>query len=325
MRDDSKFLDQFSPYFLKIDEELGKIFETNVSLIGEVGRHSLLGRGKKLRPLFFILSCELCNYNEGDLYSLSTIFECVHVASLLHDDVLDNAFIRRGKSSANKIWGNSAAVLVGDFLFARASRIAIDKQHFKLSRIISDAAIKMSEGQALELVNTYNLDMTKREYLDIITWKTAELISAACACGGILAGEKEENIKSLKTFGINMGIAFQIIDDLFDYISTTKETGKPAGNDIREGKVTLPLIYLLVDLEKKERDGLQDLFKSTKTSKKNYMRFIELVNSNGIISKCREEAQHYAQMAESSLVIFPDSQAKDSLLKLNRFIVDRSY
>ena len=325
MRDDSKFLDQFSPYFLKIDEELGKIFETNVSLIGEVGRHSLLGRGKKLRPLFFILSCELCNYNEGDLYSLSTIFECVHVASLLHDDVLDNAFIRRGKSSANKIWGNSAAVLVGDFLFARASRIAIDKQHFKLLRIISDAAIKMSEGQALELVNTYNLDMTKREYLDIITWKTAELISAACACGGILAGEKEENIKFLKTFGINMGIAFQIIDDLFDYISTTKETGKPAGNDIREGKVTLPLIYLLVDLEKKERDGLQDLFKSTKTSKKNYMRFIELVNSNGIISKCREEAQHYAQMAESSLVIFPDSQAKDSLLKLNRFIVDRSY
>ncbi|MEA3358002.1 MAG: polyprenyl synthetase family protein [Thermodesulfobacteriota bacterium] len=325
MRDDSEFLDQFSPYFLKIDEELGKIFDTKISLIGEVGRHSLLGRGKKLRPLFFILSCELCNYNEGDLYSLSTIFECVHVASLLHDDVLDNAFIRRGKSSANKIWGNSAAVLVGDFLFSRSSRIAIDKHHFKLLRTISDAAIRMSEGQVMELVNTYNLNMTKREYLDIITWKTAELISAACACGGILAGEKEENIQSLKSFGLNMGIAFQIIDDLFDYVSTTKETGKPAGNDIREGKVTLPLIYSLVDLGKKERDDLQDLFKSAKTSKKNYMRFIELVNSNGIIGKCREEAQHYAQMAESSLTIFPDSKAKDSLLKLNRFIVDRSY
>lgn len=325
MKNNSKFLDQFSPYFLRIDEELGKIFETNVSLIEEIGRHSLLGSGKKLRPLFFILSCQLCNYDEGDLYSLSTIFECVHVASLLHDDVLDNAFIRRGKSSANKIWGNSAAVLVGDFLFARSSRIAIDKQHFKLLKIISDAGIKMSEGQALELVNIYNLSMTKKEYLDIITWKTAELISAACTCGGILAGEKEEIIQSLKSFGLNMGIAFQIIDDLFDYISTTKKTGKPAGNDIREGKVTLPLIYLLVNLEKKERDSLQDLFESAKTSKKNYMRFIELVNRNGIISKCREEAQHYAQMAETSLAVFPDSQAKESLLTLNRFIVDRNY
>ena len=121
MRHDSKFLDQFSPYFLRIDEELGKIFDSKVSLIEEVGNHSLLGRGKRLRPLFFILSCQLCNYNESDLYSLSTIFECIHVASLLHDDVLDNASIRRGKLSANKIWGNSAAVLVGDFLFSKAS------------------------------------------------------------------------------------------------------------------------------------------------------------------------------------------------------------
>lgn len=325
MRNDFKFLDQFSPYFLKIDEELEKIFETNVSLIADIGRHSLLGGGKKLRPLFFILSCQLCDYSEDDLYALSTIFECVHVASLLHDDVVDNALLRRGKSSANKIWGNFAAVLAGDYLFARSARIAVDKRHYKLLRAISDATIKMSEGQALEMVNAYNLKMTKSKYLNIITWKTAELISAACSCGAILAGEKEEAIRSLRRFGLNMGIAFQIIDDLFDYISTEKETGKPEGNDIREGKVTLPLIYLLVDLGEEERNRLQGLFESAKTSRKDYIKFIELVNSNGIINKCRNEAQHYAQMAETDLAVFPDSRAKEFLLELNRFIVERTY
>ncbi|MBN1227749.1 MAG: polyprenyl synthetase family protein [Deltaproteobacteria bacterium] len=325
MKNDSTFLDQFSPYFSKIDEELEGIFKTNVSLIADIGRHSLLGGGKKLRPLFFILSCRLCNYNEGDIYSLSTIFECVHAASLLHDDVVDNALLRRGKSSANKIWGNFAAVLVGDYLFARSARIAIDRKHFKLLRAISDAAIKMSEGQALEIVNAYNLKMTKSRYLNIITWKTAELISAACSCGAILAGEKEETVRSLRRFGLNMGIAFQIIDDLFDYVSNEKETGKPEGNDIREGKVTLPLIYLLVNLGEEEKNSLQSLFKSAKTSRKDYIKFIELVNSNGIIRKCRDEAQHYAEMAETNLAIFPDSQAKESLLELNRFIVERTY
>jgi octaprenyl-diphosphate synthase len=299
-------------------------------LIKEVGSYSLLGGGKRLRPLFFILSCQLCNYNEKDIYTISAIFECLHAASLLHDDVLDNASIRRGRSSANKIWGNSTAVLVGDFLFSRSSRILVEQKHIEFLKILADTATRMTEGQMLELINTHNWSITKKEYTGIITSKTAALISAACASGGIMAGAKKDNIQSLKNFGLNVGIAFQIVDDVFDYISTVEKSGKPIGNDLREGKITegkitLPLIYTLAYLDKGERDGLEDLFKNGKASEKDYLRVIGLVKDNGAINKCREDAISYANLAETHLSLFPDSSIKESLLKLNQFIVNRSY
>jgi len=299
MKDDSNFLDQFAPFFSKINEELDKILDSDVSLIREVGRYSLLGGGKKLRSLFFILSCQLCNYNEKDIYTISAIFECLHAASLLHDDVLDNASIRR--------------------------RILVEQKHVEFLKILADTATRMTEGQMLELINTHNWSITKKEYTGIITSKTAALISAACASGGIMAGAKKENIQSLKNFGLNVGIAFQIVDDIFDYTSTVEKSGKPIGNDLREGKITLPLIYTLAYLDKGERDGLEDLFKNGKASEKDYSRVIGLVKDNGAIKKCRKDAISYANLAETQLSLFPDSPVKESLLELNRFIVNRSY
>jgi octaprenyl-diphosphate synthase len=324
MREESTFLDQFASQFGKINEELGKVLDSKVSLIEKVGSHSLLGGGKRLRPLFFILSCQLCNYHESDIYPLSTVFECLHAASLLHDDVLDNASIRRGKSSANKIWGNSAAVLVGDFLFSRSSRMAVEKKHIEFLKILADTAIRMTEGQMLELINTHNWSITRREYMGIITSKTADLLSAACASGGIVAGAKKDDIESLRNFGLNMGIAFQIVDDVFDYTSSVEKTGKPIGSDLREGKITLPLIYTLTYLEKGERGRLEHLFKNGNASDKDYLRIIELVKDNGATKKCLKDAQDYANLAETYLGPFPDSPIKESLLKLNQFIVDRS-
>ena len=324
MREESKFLDQFAPYFSRINEELGKVFDSKVSLIEEVGNHSLLGEGKRLRPLFFILSCQLCNYHESDMYPLSTVFECLHAASLLHDDVLDNASMRRGRSSVNKIWGNSTAVLMGDFLFSKSSRMAVEKRHIELLKVFADTAIRMTEGQMLELVNTHNWNITRREYMGIITSKTADLLSAACACGGIVAGANKADIQALTNFGLNMGIAFQIVDDVFDYTSTVEKSGKPIGNDLREGKITLPLIYTLNYLEKGEKDRLEHLFKNAKASEKDHVKIIELVQNNGAINKCRKEAQDYANRAETYLSLFPDSPTKESLLKLNQFIVNRS-
>ncbi len=325
MREESEFLDQFDPYFSRINKELDKILDSKVSLIEEVGSYSLLGEGKRLRPLFFILSCQLCNYHESDVYPLSTVFECLHAASLLHDDVLDNASIRRGRSSVNKIWGNSAAVLVGDFLFSKSSRMALEKRHIEFLKVIADTAIRMTEGQMLELVNAHNWNITRREYLGIITSKTADLVSAACASGGIVAGANKSDIQSLKNFGLNMGIAFQIVDDVFDYTSTVEKAGKPIGNDLKEGKITLPLIYTFAYLEKGERDRLENLFKNGKASDKDYFRIIEFVQDNGAINKCRKDAQDYANLAETQLSPFPDSPIKESLLKLNQFIVNRSY
>ena len=325
MREESTFLDQFASQFGKINEELGKVLDSKVSLIEKVGSHSLLGGGKRLRPLFFILSCQLCNYHKSDMYPLSTVFECLHTASLLHDDVLDNASIRRGRSSANKIWGNSTAVLVGDFLFSRSSRMAVEKKHIEFLKILADTAIRMTEGQMLELINTHNWSITRREYMGIITSKTADLLSAACASGGIVARAKKDDIESLRNFGLNMGIAFQIVDDVFDYTSTVEKTGKPIGSDLREGKITLPLIYTLTYLEKGERGRLEHLFKNGNALDKDYLRIIELVKDNGAINKCLKDAQDYADLAETYLSRFPDSPVKESLLKLNQFIVDRSY
>ena len=259
------------------------------------------------------------------MYPLSTIFECIHAASLLHDDVLDNASIRRGRSSANKIWGNSAAVLVGDFLFSKSSRMAVDKKHIEFLRVLTDTAIRMTEGQILELDNTHNWRITRREYMGIITSKTAALISAACASGGIISGAGQDKTQSVKNFGLNMGIAFQIVDDVLDYTSTAEKSGKQTGNDLREGKVTLPLIYTLTYLEKRERDTLEHLFKNGMASERDYLRILELVQDNGAINRCRRDAQGYVDLAESHLSPFPDSPIKESLLRLNQFIVDRSF
>ncbi len=325
MTEESEFLGQFAPYFSRIDEELDKVLDSEVSLIEEVGSHSLLGRGKRLRPLFFVLCCQLCNYHGSDMYALSTIFECIHAASLLHDDVLDNASVRRGRSSANRIWGNSAAVLVGDFLFTKSSRMAIEKKEIELLKVLADAAMRMTEGQILELDNTHNWDMTRKEYMGIITSKTAALISAACAGGGIVAGANQPMIRSLQNFGLNMGIAFQIVDDVLDYTDPLEESGKHIGGDLREGKVTLPLIYTLAYLEKTERDRLEQMFKNGKASDREYLRIRELVLENGAVNQCRKDAQVYVHLAETHLSLFPDSPTKESLLKLNQFIVDRSY
>jgi len=203
--------------------------------------------------------------------------------------------------------------------------MAVEKKHIEFLKVFADTAIRMTEGQILELVNTHNWNITRREYIGIITSKTAALISAACASAGIVAGAKQADIQSLENFGLNMGIAFQIIDDIFDYTSTEKKAGKPIGKDLREGKITLPLIYTLSYLDKEERGRLEHLFKNGNASEKDHSRIIELVQDNGAINRCRKDAQDYVNLAETHLSLFPDSPVKESLLKLNQFIVDRSY
>jgi octaprenyl-diphosphate synthase len=325
IQEESSFLEQFAPHFHRINEELGKVFDTHVPLIEEVGNYSLLGGGKRLRPLFFVLSCKLCDYNDSDMYLLAAIFECIHAASLLHDDVIDNASVRRGKTAANKVWGIPAAVLVGDFLFSKSSRIAAEKTHAEFLRVLAETATMMSEGQILEYMNTHNWSMTKKEYVAIITSKTAALLSAACSCGAIVAGASRADIQSLGDFGRNMGIAFQIVDDIFDYSSTVERTGKSMGSDLREGKITLPLIYTISYLVREERERLEDLFKSGKASEGDYKRITDLVRNNGAIGRCHGDAQEYADLAEQCLSPFPDSPEKESLLKLNQFVVNRNH
>ena len=316
---------RYKNHLAKIEEELARLLSSRVALVEDMGKHALLAQGKRLRPLIFILSSQLSKYEGRDLHHFATIFEYIHTASLLHDDVLDNAEIRRRKPAANQLWGNHAAILEGDFLYAKASSVALEAHNPAFLKAIVDTVVRMSEGQILEIKHTHDWETSKDVYMEIITAKTAVLIAAACSCGAILSGADEKSKNMLELFGLNMGIAFQLIDDLLDYTSSEDVFGKPVGKDLREGKVTLPLIYTLSNLEASERKGLEDLFKYHQPTDDDYMHVIELVRSNGALERIRYEAKSLGEKAEGFLSGFADSPVKKDLLALNRSMIERTY
>ena len=309
----------------EIERELVKFIDSRVGLVEDMGRHTLLARGKRLRPLLFVLSSELCSYRGENLHRFAVVFETIHAASLLHDDVLDHAEIRRKKPAANRLWGNQAAILEGDYLYAKASTIALESGNLPFLKVLVDTITRMAEGQILELIHMHTWETSLETYMEIITAKTAVLISAACAAGAILAGAEEKRRAHLERFGLNMGIAFQLIDDLLDYTSSAEVFGKPVGKDLREGKVTLPLIYTIPRIREKERDRLRALFMQHQPGEDDYNYVIELVRSNGALERIRDEAESYVDEAEKNLQIFPDSSAKSDLLQLNRSLMKRTY
>ncbi len=321
---DRGFLDRFNHYFDKIDEAIRANFCSPVSLIEDISEHSLLANGKRLRPLLFVLASQLCGYRGKDLYQLASIFEYIHTASLLHDDVLDDAETRRRRPSAKQLWGNPAAVLGGDFLYLRAVSMAIDTENMAVLRVLSEATAQMVEGQFTELVHTHDWHLGKEEYLKIITSKTGALISATCASGAVVAAADHETVERLRKFGLNLGIAFQLIDDVLDYTGSEDVVGKPVGKDLREGKITLPLIYALSDLEKAEREGFAERFKTHQAGEEDYTALIERVRDNGVVDSIRMEAGSYVDRAISFLHAFPGSPPKNDLLALSRFICERA-
>ncbi|MBW1805502.1 MAG: polyprenyl synthetase family protein [Deltaproteobacteria bacterium] len=325
METDRRFLNKFTQHFQSIDEELKKSFTTGVALIRDIGEHSLLAEGKRLRPLLFVLSSQLCGSGREDIFRLSTMFEYLHTASLLHDDVIDNADTRRRKPSANSVWGNSAAVLTGDYLASLASAIALGSDKIEMLKVLNDTGAEMTEGQVRELVHTNNWNTTRAEYMDIIIAKTAVLMSAACSCGAIISNAGKETVDQMGRFGLSLGTAFQLMDDLLDYTSSEERFGKPVGKDIREGKITLPLIYTLEGIERDELNRLKVLFENNKAVEADYNELIEVVRGSGAIEKVRSDAKGYADRAVGFLDIFPPSSLKEDLLALNEYIVERTF
>lgn len=315
----------FEDHFEKINLELNKVFDSRVPLVEEIGKYAMLGQGKRLRPLIFILSCQLCGYEGEDLYPLSTVFEYIHTSSLLHDDVLDNAETRRRKPSSNQIWGNQAAVLEGDFLFSKSLSIAVSANSIPFISRLTEATMRMSEGQIQELVHTEDLETGRDDYMQIITAKTAVLISAACGGGAIISGAGDEEEKNLTRFGRSVGIAFQLVDDLLDYTSSEEVFGKPVGKDLLEGKITLPLIYTLSQLHADEKEVFSEQFKNRTTDKDAYQFLLNGVRESGVLERIRAEAQGYVDDAAKCLSRFPDSAVKTNLLTLIQYIIHRTY
>lgn len=314
-----------------VDQKLLGIFKSNVFQIPMVGKHILSSGGKRIRPLFLLLSADLCGYKGANRALLAAIIEAIHTASLLHDDVIDGAETRRGRPTAHSVWGNQMVILAGDFLYSNALKIVVAQKNQKMMETLSEATTRMTEGEILQLNKTGDPNITKDEYFEIISAKTGVLISAACRIAGILANQPDEKEMALCRFGMKTGIAFQLADDVLDYVAEQKELGKRLGKDLEEGTITMPLIYLLKAVSGAERDEIENIIKEACTITERRLkplnsglkRILELFSRYNAIDESLKVALSLVEEARLELNIFPASKEKDALLVMAEYAMQR--
>lgn len=304
-----------------VKNRLKEMFTCDIPLITLIGEYLLESGGKKIRPLFLLGSAKLSGYKGKEHIKLAAVIELIHMASLLHDDVIDGAQVRRGKPVANSIWGNQAVILVGDFLCSKALREAVSFKKQKVIETLSDAAAHMTEGEIFQLQKTADINITEGEYIKIISSKTGRLISAACRVGAILAESPAERENALADFGMKTGTGFQMADDILDYMADENELGKKLGKDIEEGKITLPLIYLFEnasDIEKKEIRRIIENF-----SEQGMDNILEMFDRYNVLDKSLQKSHDIINAAKEQLVIFPDSCDRDYMSTIADYAVNR--
>lgn len=307
----------------KVDLEFRKNLRSKVPIISAIGEHLLLSGGKRLRPLLLILSARACGYTGEAHISMASLIEFIHTATLLHDDVVDRAELRRGMESANAKWGNEACVLVGDFLFTKCFSLLVENGNRKILQAISKATTLMAEGELEELIKTNDLSLTEDDYLSIVTRKTAALFSAATQVGAILADATEEQEKALMDFGMDFGIAFQLIDDRLDYISKEEEFGKKIGIDLQDGKITLPLIYILNQCSPQELELIRRAVESDPITQELFFQVGHLIEKYQGLTYTFQKAEEYITKAKSHLNHFPYSKEKEALSILSDYVLER--
>ena len=294
-----------------------------LDLISKVAHHILFPGGKRLRPLLMVLSARLCGYKGDYDKTFSTVFEYMHAASLLHDDLIDDAAMRRGKPVAHSIWGNSAAILVGDFLLARSLSISAKTGNMKIIRTIAQITENMSQGEIHQLMRKGDLDISEEEYMEVIRRKTAVLFQGTCRISAIISDAPNEKEKALSDYGYNIGLAFQMADDLLDYTSDTKVLGKEVGADLKEGKLTLPVIYSLKAADMKDRNMMENIIKNEKFSVNDFEKLVELLKKYKGISYTQKLAAEHIKKAKEALSIFEPSETKEILVKVADYALNR--
>ncbi|NBO49317.1 MAG: polyprenyl synthetase family protein [Chitinophagia bacterium] len=303
-------------------EELFKsAVKSNVPLLDRILKYVVKTKGKQLRPMFVILSAQLCGTVNEKTYRAASLVELLHTATLVHDDVVDEATERRGFFSVYALWKNKASVLVGDYLLAKGLLLSLENNDFKILQILSEAVSKMSEGELLQLEKSRLLNITEEDYFNIIRSKTASLLASACASGAHSSSDDAALTEKMRLFGEYTGIAFQIKDDLFDY--GTDDVGKPTGNDIKEKKLTLPLIYTLEHADRALKKKIKYLLKNSNRRKESIEFIIEEVKKSGGIEYTIEKMNHYKSLALAILQEFPPSATRDSLEGLVKFTTER--
>ncbi len=321
------FIQIAKPGLAKMDLLVDEILRERDQLLVEVTRHIISSGGKRIRPSLTIVSSALCGFNEGTRdISLAASVEFLHTATLLHDDVVDDSKLRRGKETAGSKFGNQASILVGDFLLSQAFCLMVSDGSLEVLRVLSEASAVISEGEVMQLSKINNLSISREEYLKIIKAKTAELFAASCEIGAILTESSFEKQQALRNFGMNLGIAFQIIDDLLDYESSALDLGKNIGDDFSEGKLTLPVIIAIEKTtNSEEKKFWVRTMQKMEQNENDLETAISLIKKHSALQEAREIAEDFARQALEELHIFDDSPAKSALEGLMNFAINRKY
>lgn len=313
---------QITPQFEAVNEFIINHLGSNVPLVEKIGHYIVESGGKRLRPLLVLISANACGYQGEQHIPLAATIEFIHTATLLHDDVVDNSDLRRGKDTANARWGNAPSVLVGDFLYSRAFQILVDINRMPIMSVISNATNIIAEGEVLQLLNCKNPDTSEADYMQVILGKTAMLFEAATESGAILADANDSHRQALQLYGRHLGIAFQLIDDVMDYLSSAEEMGKNVGDDLAEGKPTLPLIYAMRESEGDQRKLIRTAIR--KGGLEDLEPIMEIVRSTGAIEYTQQQALKQAELAHQALMQLPPSSFRDTLDQLIDIAVHRS-
>ena len=315
-----------------VEDDLGKVEEvfrsqvrSDVPLVGEIGRYVQEGGGKRVRPALLLLASRLSGYRGERAVTLASTVEFIHTASLLHDDIIDEATTRRGRRSVNSRWGNDITVLLGDFLYTKAMAMALSQDNLKILRLLSDVTLRLIEGEILEIERNGNMRVTVEDHVDTIRRKTADLFAACTRIGAILGGLGDEREAALAGYGQSLGMCFQMVDDLLDFTAEEQTLGKPVANDLREGKVTLPMIFLLQRGGRAAEDKVSAVLEDRAFARVTRDELVRLARECGALDQARGMAERFAEEARASLLAFEPSPYRDALEALPGFILARDH
>ena len=309
-----------------VEERITSKLASNVDLVNKMAEYHLKTGGKRLRSLLTLASAKLCGYIKGGRdINLAACVELIHAATLMHDDVIDNADIRRGKKTINKIWGNQSSILVGDYLLSRCFEMMVEDGNLEILKLLSSTSSEIAEGEVLQLQHKGEIDILEETYLKIISSKTASLFAASTKVGPILADKDLKCKEALEFYGKNLGLTFQIADDALDYNSELKVFGKKIGNDFFEGKVTLPIILLYQKVNDKDKNNLKTLFDKDTRNQQELEYVLNLIKKKNIINECYKKAEHFINLASNSLSVLRESKEKNILKNLTSFSIERNF
>ena len=325
----NSFLDlknSFEDKLILIDERIKEKLSSKVNLVDQMTKYHLKTGGKRLRALLTLGAARLCGYTKGGRdINLSACVELIHAATLMHDDVIDNGEVRRGKKTINKLWGNQSSILVGDYLLSRCFEMMVEDGDLEVLKLLSSTSAEISQGEVLQLQHNKEVDMLEETYLKIISWKTASLFAAATKTGAILSKSKIKTQDALQSYGRNLGLTFQIADDTLDYNSELKFFGKKIGKDFYEGKITLPIIILFQKTKNEEKEYIKKIFNKKIRTSLDLNNVLMLMKKYDVINDCYKKAEYFINLASNSLNIFEESKAKEMLKSLTYFSLERTF